>query len=223
MFNLPPPPNFRGLNPDLPVIVYYRNLPHWRQEGATYFVTFRLDDALPQEKLQLLHALRIQWEATHPSPRSEQDWKDYAREVTQHAERWMDAGYGECVFREPGAAGILTEALVHFQNQRYFTSCYTVMPNHCHLVIQPFEGHPLEKILQVCKGYVAYKVNRQRNQTGSLWQEESYDQIVRDGEHLWRVVQYIGNNPGRAGLPRDRWVRWIHPEWQRAGWKFVDE
>ena len=27
--------------------VYERNLPHWRQEGGTYFVTFRLADSLP--------------------------------------------------------------------------------------------------------------------------------------------------------------------------------
>ena len=223
MFNLPPPPHFLGLNPDLPVDMYYRSLPHWRQEGATYFVTFRLDDVLPLEKLELLRALRVQWEATHPPPHSENDWKQYAREVTQHAERWMDEGYGKCVFGELWAARILADALVRFQGERYLTSCYTVMPNHCHLLIQPFAKYPLEKILQACKGYTAHEVNRQRNRGGSLWQEESYDQIVRDEEHLWRVVQYIGRNPGKAGLPRECWVRWIHPDWQRAGWDFEDK
>ena len=51
MINPAPPPGFRGLNPEQPVQIYYRHLPHWRQAGATYFVTFRLADALPQEKL----------------------------------------------------------------------------------------------------------------------------------------------------------------------------
>jgi putative transposase len=46
---------------------------------------------------------------------------------------------------------------------------------------------------------------------------------VRDEEHLWRVVQYIGRNPRKAGLPREQWVRWIDPAWQKAGWNFVDE
>ena len=54
MINLETPPGFRGLHPDVPVTVYYRHLPHWRQDGATYFVTFRLDDALPQCKLDEL-------------------------------------------------------------------------------------------------------------------------------------------------------------------------
>jgi hypothetical protein len=66
-------------------------------------------------------------------------------------------------------------------------------------------------------------VNHELNRIGSLWQDESYDQIVRDEEHLWRVVQYIGRNPLKAGLPRDRWIRWVHPEWREAGWDFVDD
>jgi hypothetical protein len=57
-FNLTAPPHFRGLHPDLPVTAYHRHLPHWRQQGATYFVTFRLGDALPQSKLRLLKRMR---------------------------------------------------------------------------------------------------------------------------------------------------------------------
>ena len=178
---------------------------------------------MPQEKLQLLKQLRIQWESAHPSPHNEEDWKDYAREITQHAERWLDEGHGGCLLREPWAARILAEALMRFQGQRYFTSCYAVLPNHCHALIRPDAGHSLETILQGCKGFVAHELNRRRGRRGSLWQEESYDQIIRDDEHLYRVVQYIGRNPAKAGLPRELWVRWIHPDWVKAGWGFVDE
>ena len=37
-----PPPGFQGLRADIPIVIYRRNLPHWRQVGASYFVTFRL-------------------------------------------------------------------------------------------------------------------------------------------------------------------------------------
>ena len=74
-FNLPPPPGFRGLDENLPLTFYTRNLPHWRQKGATYAVTFRLNDALPQSKLQELKRHRARWEQQHPEPRSERDWK----------------------------------------------------------------------------------------------------------------------------------------------------
>src|SRR5262249_28955249 len=177
MFNLPPPPQFRGLDPNKPLTVYRRNLPHWRQEGATYFVTFRLADALPQEKLRQLRLLQQQWEATHPPPRSDADWRDYARKVIRHAQRYLDEGHGACVFRDPDLADILAKALLRFQDQRYFTSCFAILPNHCHVVLQPFEGYPLETILQACKGSVAHEVNVRCQKSGALWQEESYDQI----------------------------------------------
>src|SRR6516165_10187995 len=66
MWNLPAPPGFQGLHPDKPVTVYQRHLPHWRQEGATYFVTFRLADSLPQYKLDELAALKEESERRHP-------------------------------------------------------------------------------------------------------------------------------------------------------------
>jgi putative transposase len=223
MINLETPPGFRGLHPDLPITVYHRHLPHWRQEDATYFVTFRLDDALPRRKVEELRALRRDWEARYPPPRSEEDWESYAREVTVKAERWLDAGQGTCYFKDPRFAEVLREAILFFQDQRYFVSCGTIMPNHCHLVIRPFPSHTLETILQVCKGYAASRVNRVLRRKGTVWQEESYDRIVRDEEHLYRVVQYIGRNPKSAGIPREQWVRWIDPSWARAGWRFEGE
>lgn len=231
MLNLPPaPPGFRGLHPDLPVTVYYRHLPHWRQEGASYFVTVRLADALPQEKLKYLKQLRLQWERLHPPPRSDEDWKEFAREVTRRVEAWTDEGYGACWFGDPRWAGDLRERLFHFQDVRYLVSCYVIMPNHCHLVIRPFDGQKLESILRAMKGVVARHINAAHGGAGALWQEESYDRMIRDEEHLWRVVQYVGRNPRlaglavrRAGVPVLRCPRWIHPDWQAAGWNFIDE
>ena len=222
MINLPTPPQFRGLDPDLPVTMYHRQLPHWRQAGATYFVTFRLADALPQEKLQFLKRLRDEWERTHPPPHTERDWEDYARQVTSKAEAWLDEGYGACHLREPRWANDLQERLLHFQDVRYFVSCSVIMPNHCHAVIRPFDAFPLETLLQSMKGLVARHINADIEQSGAVWQEESCDRIIRDEEHLYRVVQYIGRNPSQAGLPRAGWYRWLHPDWEACGWKFED-
>ena len=36
-WNLDPPPGFQGLREDLPLRTYTRHMPHWRQDGATYF------------------------------------------------------------------------------------------------------------------------------------------------------------------------------------------
>jgi hypothetical protein len=180
VFNLAPPPNFRGLDPYKPITVYYRHLPHWRQEGASYFVTFRLGDALPREKVDYLKRLRDDWERRQPPPRTKEAWDAHVRDMFQQEETWLDAGYGACHLRNPGRAATLEEALRHFQDERYFVGCWVIMPNHCHLVIRPFDNWPLETILQGIKGVVARRINLLIAGSGSLWQEESYDRIIRD-------------------------------------------
>ena len=78
----------------------------------------------------------------------------------------------------------------------------------------------LEKVLGGMKGAVARRANKELQRHGALWEQESYDRIVRDEEHLYRVVQYIGGNPAKAGLPRSKWHRWVEPSWEQAGWRF---
>lgn len=220
MFNRSAPPNFRGLHPDLPIRVYYRNLPHWRQLGATYFVTFRLADALPQSKVRLMQRLQAEWERANPLPRTDQQWEKYVRQIVTRGDAWLDEGYGACLLQRASCAAHLEETLMHFQDERYFVSCWTVMPNHCHLLICPNDGWELEDILKGIKGVAARRINATLSRQGSLWQEESYDRIVRDEEHLWRCVQYIGRNPQQAGLPPNHWRCWIDPRWEQAGWRF---
>ena len=211
------------MHPNLPIERYERHLPHWRQEGATYFVTFRFADALPQAKLQLLKRLRADWESTHPPPRSEEDWTEYAREVTTSVERWLDEGYGACHLLDRRWCEELRSRLFHLQDERYQISCYANMPNHCHCVLWPFAGYHLEEIVGAIKGVTARKINAALGLKGQLWQDEAYDRIIRDEEHLWRVIQYVGGNPRKAGLAHENaWRRWIQPDWEAVGWGFQD-
>lgn len=219
--NLPSsPPGFRGLDPDKQVDVYYRHLPHWRQDSATYFVTFRLADSLPQEKIDFLQRLRTNWEQTQPTLRSKDSWEQQAREVTKHVERWLDQGDGACHFQSRHHSDDLRQRLDHFQDERYQISCWAIMPNHCHLVIRPLGGNSLEDLVGAIKGVSARHLNSELGLEGALWEEESYDRIIRDEEHLWNVIQYIGRNPAKAGLGREDWRRWIRPDWEKAGWGF---
>jgi REP element-mobilizing transposase RayT len=136
----------------------------------------------------------------------------------------LDEGYGACHFREQRWCEVLRQRLEHFQDQRYQLSCWAIMPNHFHAVIRPFDGHTLEDLLGAIKGVAARHLNKALAADGALWAEECYDRIVRDEEHLWRVIQYIGRNPRVAGLAGEAaWRRWIHPAWEEAGWTFCDE
>ena len=90
MWNLTPPPGFQGLRDDLPLHVYERNMPHWRQDGATYFVTFRPGDSLPENRLHELSGLKAEWESRHPPPRSKTALEEIAKMVFEQVERWLD-------------------------------------------------------------------------------------------------------------------------------------
>lgn len=214
------PPGFRGLDPDQRISIHTRHLPHWRQRGATYFVTFRLADALPQVRLNELESLRSHWEYTHPEPRSHADWSEYARSYLQRTEAWLDEECGACHFRETRWVEDLRGRLHHFQDQRYHLACWVIMPNHTHLVIRPFDHYELETLVGAMNGVVARRLNAALGRTDEVWQQESYDRIIRDVDHLERVIQYIGDNPAKAHLPREAWRRWIDPRWQAAGWDF---
>jgi hypothetical protein len=65
--HIPVPEDFQGFCPEyydysLAVGGYRRNLPHWRYEGATYFVTFRLHDSLPQAIARTMKEEASQWQ-----------------------------------------------------------------------------------------------------------------------------------------------------------------
>lgn len=225
MWNLPPPPGFQGFREDLPLTVYHRDLPHWRQSGATYFVTFRLHDSLPQSKLRQLRAIKSEWERRNPPPRTKAIWDELSRETLRRVERWLDQGMGSCCVRQSGVARLLADELHREDNERYELGCYVIMPNHVHAVVRPLEPDSLdlEDIVRSWKGPSACSINQRLQQSGTLWQRESFDRIIRDAEHLWRVIQYVGSNPRRAKLQTDQSRLWIRPSWVECGWKFAQE
>jgi REP element-mobilizing transposase RayT len=221
-WNLPPPPGFQGLRDDLPLTIYEQQLPHWRQDGAMYFVTFRLEDSLPQSKLRELESFRAQWERTHRAPRSHDDKEDLAREVMRRVEAWLDQGIGSCVLRSSEVSDILVDAIHRDDGGTCEVACYVVMPNHVHAVVRPLTPAtlPLEMVLQRWKGGSSCAINRHLRRSGTLWQRESFDRILRDEEHLWRAIQYIGRNPRNAGLSGEEARLWIQPTWVQCGWRF---
>jgi len=73
------------------------------------------------------------------------------------------------------------------------------MPNHVHLLVTP--SIPVPKLLKSLKGITAKRANELLGLTGKqFWQEESYDQLVRDNREFERIWNYIEENPVRAGL-----------------------
>src|SRR5262249_47028395 len=141
-------------------------------------------------------------------------------QMRERIERWLDQGMGSCVLKQAPLAAFVTTAMHHFDDHLYELDSYVVMPNHVHAIVRPLipKLYPPEAIIGSWKNYSSRRINRQLQRTGELWQDESYDRIIRDGEHLWRAIQYIGSNPEKAGLSRESCLFWIRPEWIQLGW-----
>ena len=78
-----------------------------------------------------------------------------------------------------------------------------VMPDHVHLLLQPFPGYLLSRIMKGMKGTLARKLNKLRGTNGSVWRDESFDRIVRDQAELEEKLRYMFLNPVKAGLTDD--------------------
>ncbi len=213
-------PGFQGLKPNQPIRFYQQVLPHWRQDGATYFVTFRLADSLPQNKLHELRLFKNDWLKKHPEP-SEEMFNELAKQLFLRIEYWLDQGIGKCLLRDRNNAEIALEEICRDHGTNYELGCCVIMPNHVHAIVRPI-GLELEKIIRAWKGRSAVKIHDRIGESGTLWQRESYDRIIRDEEHLQRVIDYIGRNPLRAKLAADSYLLWMNPVWQELGWGFAE-
>ncbi len=193
-------PTFRPFDHQADLDRTRRNLPHWQQEGATYFVTFRLADAVPAEVARRWREELQKWRHFHPEPWNTEIAAEYRTRFIKAREEWLDEGHGSCLLRQPGAAEAVAETLRHFDGQRYHLDAFVVMPNHVHALVQPLPGHSLPQILRSWKSFTARQLNRMLSRAGAVWMQETFDRIVRDWETLVRYRTYIGRNSKKARL-----------------------
>ena len=171
------------------------NLPHWRQDGVTYFVTFRLNDSIPQTKLRQWLTERKQWLDNHAPPHDVATQREFNERFTQRFLQWLDAGHGECILRRSDVRELITDTLRHFDGQRYRLADWVIMPNHVHVLVSPLGDRKLSSILHSWKSFTAQTINRLLSRQKPVWQKESFDHIVRSAESFERIARYIQNNP----------------------------
>jgi REP element-mobilizing transposase RayT len=95
-----------------------------------------------------------------------------------------------------------------------------IMPDHVHLLLSPLRDgsgwpFPLVDILQCLKSATAHRINKFLHHSGPVWEEESFDHVLRSDESLEEKCEYIRQNPVKAGLVRRAedypWL-WVNPE-----------
>jgi REP element-mobilizing transposase RayT len=162
---------------------YRRRLPHVYQTGQPIFLTWRLQDSLPPNRV-------------FPAEAQTSGQAFAAMDCLLEETRT-----GSFYLRQPAVADMVVEALDHGANvlRHYQLHAFAVMPNHVHLLATP--NVPLPKLMKSLKGITAKRANVILGLTGhSFWQEESYDHLVRDNREFEKIQAYIEANPVRAGL-----------------------
>jgi REP element-mobilizing transposase RayT len=156
-----------------------RRLPHFQNVGQPVFITWRLHGSLPANR-------KFPQVAT-------------SGEAFVAMDRILDSGCtGPLYLRMPDIATMVVEAIRYRDQRHYRLHAYVVMPNHVHLLITPLME--VSKVTQSLKRFTGLEGNRILRLIGPFWQRESYDRLVRDDVEFGKIVNYIQNNPVKAGL-----------------------
>jgi|688.fasta_scaffold01378_37 putative transposase len=199
-------------------VVRRRVLPHIDVDGKAYFITGCLDGSISALGLSKILAYRNHLaELKKPADLSILQWEDRRKRLLfKFVDDLLDDHSAVRHLDDPRCSSIVEEAFLHFANVRYLLLAYVVMPSHHHWLFLPDEDwslthlnepHSLKKqrtareaISHSIQSYTANQCNRVLGRTGRFWQVETYDHYVRDEAELLRIVNYIENNPVKAGL-----------------------
>ena len=122
------------------------------------------------------------------------------REKLVMIDKYEDSGVGQCFMRDDRVAQIVKDALFYYDGNKYKIIAWCIMPNHVHILISLLKTVSLSEIIHSWKSYSANQINKLLNRTGQVWMMEYFDRYIRDYDHFEKVVNYIHNNPVKAGL-----------------------
>jgi REP element-mobilizing transposase RayT len=173
-------------------------LPHWTMKNAIYSVCFRLADSIPEVVKQ-----SYKFERAAILKRTELTKNEISKLnhlFSTALEESLDKGYGKCYLQRDDVAGIVISTLEYFDFKRYILHTWCIMPNHIHLIVEPFAGFELFTIIHTWKSYSANQIKKLLNLKNSFWHKDAYNHIIRCEKEYSYQMEYIWNNPEKAGL-----------------------
>ncbi len=128
-------------------------------------------------------------------PQFEKPWAIYAVTIGTKSRRCLS----------PEARELALDAACRFHGQRYELFAVCVMPDHMHLLIQPWPKTTNEKgdvtfwslgeLLRSVKSFSAHTINKIENKIGGVWEREQFDRYVRSDRDLEEKFTCICRNP----------------------------
>jgi putative transposase len=111
---------------------------------------------------------------------------------------------------------ITFSAIKFHQDKKYILYACVVMDTHVHLIIFPLETTvkqycSLGQIMHSIKSFSANRIHSTTGRRGRVWLDEHYDRVIRDDNEFFEKMNYIMNNPVKAGLVKDpESYKWLY-------------
>jgi len=201
-------------------------LPHIHPINTALFMTFRLYDSIPdmvywkweeelKEKIEYIKDMPVslfhKQEMIYREQKLHFKKMDNYLHVDSKSEKYLII---------PEIGQLVHDKIVGFHEKRYNLICSSVMPNHVHLLFEDYQlktpetnilgkdkDYPVAQTMRYIKGGTAREANSILGKTGNFWQKESYDHYIRNDNEMDNVINYILQNPVKAGLVDD-WTLW---------------
>ncbi len=144
-------------------------------------------------------------------PHFERPWAKYIVTFSTRERRKLSEGARDIV---------LKSLLFGHQQRRYELYAACVMPDHVHLLFEPQikaqnqEGKPvfwaLTELMHSIKSFTAHEINKLEKTSGQVWENESFDRMIRGDADLEEKFHYICRNPWDSGVaPMTQNYAWL--------------
>jgi alanyl-tRNA synthetase/REP element-mobilizing transposase RayT len=144
-------------------------------------------------------------------PHFERPWAKYMVTFTTREHRKLS----------PAERDITLQTILHDAGGKYELYAACVMPDHVHVLLEPRiqtddpDGKPvfyaLSDILQTLKSVSSHRINKLAGVKGQrVWENESFDRVIRSERDLKEKFHYICRNPWDAGVAQaDEDYAWL--------------
>jgi alanyl-tRNA synthetase/REP element-mobilizing transposase RayT len=134
-------------------------------------------------------------------PHFERPWAKYMVSFSTRERRQLS----------PAARDVVLKSLLFgHEGNRYQLYAACVMPDHVHFLFEPQikehdkEGKPvfwsLVELLHSIKSFTAHEINTLEKTSGQVWENESFDRMIRGDADLEEKFHYICRNPRDSGV-----------------------
>ena len=217
-----------------------RKRPHFQPLEATLFITFRLAGSIPKSEVRYYKErrnwLKDQLKRVERMVNEGEEHSSWLARIQKLDREWFIKcedllhrhAVGPTWMLDERVADKVAENLHRLDGKDIRVDSFSIMSNHVHTVFRPLVdaeiikqilrtsddlvGHipAISKIMHALKGRSARECNLILGRTGSLWEHESFDRVIREGK-FHRTIRYVLNNPVKIGIVRD---------WQEYRWNY---